>query len=240
MPHRALTLPAKNRPTTTTRWAILLGVIATGLLLAYGLLRFPSVLTASPTGVRSLIGDMLILVIYAVVGWWGPSFAHRIHPLILRRGSLFGLLAGGVFVVEILLEYWLLPADNSTMGLVEYGLVLVLFILAGLWVSYQTKSWRNGLLAAVWSAIVASMIWFLAVLFVFYLFNGTPQQIQVFQAEGNDVDFARSGLADLNAFLMEDFMGAGFYHSLLLPALAAILGSVSSVIGKTFARLRKI
>jgi hypothetical protein len=239
LPDQSLPLPARHR-LAATRWTILLGVFATGLLLAYGLLRFPSVLTASSTGIRSLSGDCIILLIYAVVGWRGPFIANRIHPQILRAGNLFGLLAGGVFVAEILLEYWLLPADNSAMGLVEYGLVFVLFILAGLWVAYQTKSWRNGLLAAIWSAIVASVIWFLAVLLVFYLFNGTPEQIQVFRAEGNDVDFARSGLANLNAFLMEDFMGAGFYHSLLLPALAAILGSVSAVVGKTFARLRKI
>jgi hypothetical protein len=140
--------------------------------------------------VRSLIGDVIILVLYAVVGWSGPFFANRIHPQILRRGNLFGLVAGGVFVAEILLEYWLLPNDNTTMGLVEYGLVFVLFFLAGLWVAYQTKSWRSGLLAAIWSAVIAGVIWFMAVLFVFYLFNGTPQQTQVFRAEGNYADFA--------------------------------------------------
>jgi hypothetical protein len=232
------TLPADHRLTVTRR-AIILGVIAIGLLIAYGLLRFPSVLTVSPTGVRSLIGDTMIVLIFALAGWFGPLLAHRVHPLILPRGNLFGLLAGLVFVAEILLEYWLLPSDNTLMGLVEYGLVLALFLLAGLWVAYRTSSWRNGLLAAIWSAAVASVIWFVAVFFVFYLFNGTPQQAQVFQAEGNYVDFARSGLADFNAFVMEDFMGAGFFHSLLLPAMAAILGSIGAAIGKAFARLRK-
>jgi hypothetical protein len=152
LPDQALPLPATNR-LAATRWAILLGVFTTGLLFAYGLLRFPSVLTTSPTGVCSLIGDVIILVLYAVVGWSGPFFANRIHPQILRRGNLFGLLAG-------------------------------------LWVAYQTKSWRSGLLAAIWSAVIAGVIWFVAVLFVFYLFNGTPQQTQVFRAEGNYADFA--------------------------------------------------
>jgi hypothetical protein len=239
LPKHASPLPAKN-PLSATRRTFLLGVFAIALLLAHGLVRFPTVLSASPTGVRSLIGDVLILVVYAVAGWSGPPIANRIHPLILRRGNLFGLLAGGVFVIEILLEYWLLPADNTALGLVEYGLVLTLFLIAGLWVAYQTQSWRSGLLAAIWSAVIASLIWFLAVLIVFYLFNGAPQQERIIRAEGNDIDFARSGLANLNAFMMEDFMGAGFYHSLLLPALAAILGSVSAVIGRAAARLRKI
>ena len=238
LPDQPLPIPAKDHPAPTRR-AIILGVLTTGLLLAYGLFRFPSVLTASPTGVRSLAGDLIILVIYALLGWFGPFFAHRIHPKILRIGNRFGLLAGVVFASEILLEYWLLPGDNTTMGLVEYGLVLTLFFLAGLWVACQTKAVRPGLLAAIWSAVVASVIWFIAVLFVFYLFNGKPQQTQVFRAEGNYADFARSGLSDFNTFVMEDFMGAGFYHSLLLPAMAAIFGTIGATIGKLLARLRK-
>jgi hypothetical protein len=229
-----------NNHLTSTRRAILLGVFTTGLLLAYGILRFPSVLTASPTGVRSLIGDISILLIFALVGWFGPLVADRVHPLILRRGNLFGRLAGFVFVAEIALEYWLLPNDNTRWGLVEYGLVFALFFLTALWVAYQTKSWCNGLLAAMWSAVVAAVIWFMAVLMIFYLFNGTPQQTQVFRAEGNYADFARSGLADFNAFVMEDFMGAGFFHSLLLPVMAAIFGTPGGAIGKALARLRKI
>jgi hypothetical protein len=239
LPNQSLPLPARNR-LATTRWAILPGVFTTGLLLAYGLLRFPSVLTASPTGVRSLIGDVIILVIYTVAGWSGPFIANRIHPQILRTGNLFGLLAGCVFVTEILLEYWLLPTDNTTMGLVEYGLVFVLFFLAGLWVTFRTKSFRYGLLTAIWSAVVGAMIWYMAVLFVFYLFNGTSQQTQVFQAEGNYADFARSGLADFNAFVMEDFMGAGFFHSLLLPVMATVFGTIGAALGKALARSRKI
>jgi len=230
--------PAKNHLAATRR-AILLGVLTIALLLAYGLLRFPSVLTASPTGVRSLIGVCIILVIYAVAGWAGPAFTGRINPHILPAGDLGGLLAGFVFVTEIALEYWLLPNDNTSMGLVEYGLVLGLFFVIGLSVAYRTNAIRNGTSAAIWSAVVASLIFFIAVLCVFYLFNGTPQQTQVFRAEGDFVDFAHSGLHDFNSFVMEDFMGAGFYHSLLLPVVAAILGTLGATIGKGLARLRK-
>ena len=208
-------------------------------LLTYGLFRFPTVLTASPTGVRSLIGVLGILVIYAVVGWFGPYLTERIDPHILRIGVLGGLLAGFVFASEVLLEYWLLPDDNTTMGVVEYGLVFALFFLVGLWVAYQTQVLRNGILAAVWSAVISSLVWYIAVLFIFYLFNGTPQQTQVFRAEGNYEDFARNGLKSFDTFMMEDFMGAGFYHSLLLPVVAALLGMIGALIGKVFARLRK-
>jgi hypothetical protein len=218
---------------------MILGAFAAGALVVYGVFRFPTVLSASPTGVRSLSGVLSILIIYVVVGWFGPFVTERIHPHILRLGVLGGLLAGLVFVSEILLEYWLLPNDNSSMGLIEYGLVLALFFLVGLWVAYRTNVLRNGLLAAVWSAVVGGLIWYVAVLLVFYLFKGTPQQAQVFRAEGNYADFARSGLSDFNAFVMEDFMGAGFFHSLLLPIAAALVGTLGAMVGKVWARLRK-
>ena len=221
------------------RRAILAGIFTIGLLLAYGLLRFPGVLAASPSGGRSLTGVLIVLVIYAMAGWAGPAFAGRVDPRILPAANRFGLLAGAVFAAEILLEYYLLPADNSVMGLVEYGLVLVLFFLAGLWVAWRTQAFRNGVMAAVWSALVSFLIWYVVVLLVFYLFFGTPQQAQVFLAEGNYADFARSGLGDFNAFVMEDFMGAGFYHALLLPGAAVIFGTFGAAVGKALARLRK-
>jgi hypothetical protein len=98
---------------------------------------------------------------------------------------------------------------------------------------------RNGVLAAVWSAIVGGLIWLIAALLIFYLFNGTPQQTQVFRAEGNYADFARSGLSDFNAFVLEDFIGAGFFHSLLLPVMAVIFGALGAIAGKVLTRLRK-
>jgi hypothetical protein len=228
----------QNRVTATRR-AIILAVLVIGALLAYGMLRFPAVLAVSSTGVRGLVGVLGILMVYAAVGWFGPSFTERIHPQILRAGLLGGLLIGCVFVAEMLLEYWLLPDDNTAMGLVEYGLVFAVFFLVGLGVAYQTGAVRNGVLAAVWSAIVGGLIWYGAALLIFYLFSGTPQQAQVFRAEGNYADFSRSGLNDLNAFVMEDFMGAGFFHSLLLPIIAAILGTLGATTGKVLARLRK-
>jgi di/tricarboxylate transporter len=104
---------SQNRVTATRR-AIVLAVLAIGALLTYGMLRFPAVLAVSSTGVRSLIGVLSILVVCAAVGWIGPPFAERIHPQILHTGILGGLLAGCVFVAEMLLEYWLLPSDNTS------------------------------------------------------------------------------------------------------------------------------
>ena len=77
----------------------------------------------------------------------------------------------------------------------------------------------------------------IVVLGFFYAFRGTPQQALVFQAEGNLADFAQSGMQDLKVFIMEDFLGAVFYHSLLLPIVATLLSLVGSLLGIGLARL---
>jgi len=125
------------------------------------------------------------------------------------------------------------------MGLVEYGSVLAIFFIVGIWIAYQTGRFRNGVFTAIVSAMVGSMIWLIAVLTIFYLFHGTPQQNQVFQAEGNLYDFSQSGMTDFDAFIMQDFWGAGFFHSILLPLFAMILGSVGSLFGIFFTWIRE-
>jgi hypothetical protein len=66
---------------------------------------------------------------------------------------------------------------------------------------------------------------------VFYLFYGTARQSQVFRAEGNYEDFQRSAMSDFNAFIMEDFLGATFFHLILEPLLASLLGIIGGLAG---------
>jgi hypothetical protein len=88
--------------------------------------------------------------------------------------------------------------------------------------------------------MLSSLVWFIAVLACFYLFYGTERQAQVFRAEGNYEDFRRSGMADFATFIMEDFLGAGFFHLLLGPLVAAILASLGGILGRGALRLRLI
>jgi hypothetical protein len=66
---------------------------------------------------------------------------------------------------------------------------------------------------------------------VFYAFRGTAQQAEVLRAEGDFEDFRRSGLADMDVFVMGDMLGAGFYHLLLSPVFGAILGGLGGLVG---------
>jgi hypothetical protein len=147
---------------------------------------------------------------------------------------VLGLFAALVFVAEILSEYVVLPDDNSRIGLIEFGLVFLSFALAGGVVTYRTGNLRAGATSAIATALVSSLVWYITILTVFYCFFGTMRQHRVFLAEGNFDDFARSGMHDFNAFMMEDFLGAGFFHLLLGPLIAWILGLIGGLVAMCF------
>ena len=169
---------------------------------------------------------------------WGPARLDRRHPAILRGAVTFGLLAGAVFAAEIVLEYVLLPANNSRFGMVEFGTVFGLYFVAAFVAALRSRSVPNAVLTSVASAFIASLIWVITVLTVFYVFRGSTRQGQVLRAEGDYEDFARSGMSDFNAFIMEDFMGATFFHLLLGPLVAAALGVLGGLLGKAVARFQ--
>jgi hypothetical protein len=164
-----------------------------------------------------------------------PQRLHRRDPDILRRATIFGLLGGAVFAGEIILEYILLPSDNSRYGMVEFGTVLLLYFASAL----RLRSIKSAVLTAMTSAFIASLVWVITLLVVFYAFRGSARQVQVLRAEGDYEDFARSGMSDFNTFIMEDFMGAIFFHLLLGLLVAAVLGALGGLLGKAIARFQK-
>ena len=222
----------------SVRRGLVAGALLAFVLVAYGLVRIPSVFTASPTGIQSVCGATVILIAYAVLGWfWIPRLARR-NESIVRTASVAGLLAGTVFTVEIFLEYAILPENNTSFGLIEFGMVFASFAIASGVTTYRSRSWRTGVATAVATSLISSLIWIIAVLFAFYLFYGTGRQDAVLRAEGNYEDFAHSGMTDFHAFIMEDFLGACFYHLLMAPLLfATVLGGIGAAIGAAAKRI---
>ena len=199
-----------------------------------------SKLVAPSISLISLISPLVILLIYTLLTFLLLPILDRLYPRIIKLALLFGLIAGFIYAGEIILEYILLPTDNTNYGYVEYGSLLFVWLLSSLIAAYASKSLRQGILTAVTSAMIASLLWDVVLLIVLYAFHATPQQASVWQAEGEYQDFARSGLKDFYTFTVEDMMGATFYHLLLGPIVAVILGVVGGLLGKLFARTRKI
>lgn len=213
------------------RETLLFGVVIALALVLGGRLLVP---TAS---FRSSLAALSVLFVYAGMANLFPARLHGRDPEVLRIGVIFGLLAAAVFVAEIILEYIWVPKDNSRYGAVEFGLVFLLYFISGFVSARRTRSVGNAVWTSMASAFIASLIWVITVLVMFYVFYGTPRQSLVLRAEGDYEDFARSGMTDFNAFIMEDFMGATFFHLSLGLLVAAILGGVGGLLGKASARL---
>jgi uncharacterized membrane protein len=179
--------------------------------------------------------------VYSAISYYGIKPTERIHNHILQYSLIFGVIIGFVFFLEIALEYILLPNSqlNATMGKIEFGLAFVLFFLSGLLSVVATQKYFSSVLTSFWCSLISSLIWLCVVLLVFYLLHGTNQHISVFKAEGDYEDFKRSGMTDFDAFIMQDFWGAGFFHLLLSPIVAVILGSTGGLFGLIFLKLFK-
>jgi hypothetical protein len=221
---------------TSLSRALLLGVSAAVLLVGLGLALYPTALSVSPAGLSGVIAIGVILVVYGIAGAWLAPRLERRDPLLLRAAITFGLLAGAVYAGEIVLEYVTLPADNSPYALVEFGAIFLLYFAAGLTAARRTGRARDGIWAAVTAALISTLIWYIVLLAATFAMRGTFQQAAVMRAEGNLEDFARSGMTDFPAWFMQDLLGAGFFHLLLGPIVAAVLGGAGALAGKLVQR----
>ena len=214
-----------------------LGMIGFSLLnislISYGISRFPTSMTASSDGVKGLVADIFILTVYASVGYWGAARTSRLNPTILRLSLVFGLLATTIYLGVVEIEYVVrfTDAGGRTLGIAMVSTLFVLFFLAGVFGGFVTKLARVGVVTAVWCAAIGAIMWFAAVMTTYYAYLGTKQQEHVLFVENHD-DFVRSGMTDFHAFILQDFMGACFYHLLMTPLFAAILGSAGGWMGK--------
>lgn len=201
-------------------------------LVTYGILSYPKVLNAGKATLLGLVADIIIFSLYALAGIYGTQVSDRLCSEAVRVGAYFGIAVTVVYLLVVEGEYMVrVPASRAGMlGMVMVVAVFSLFLLAGIGSAYRAGQILAGTLAAVWSALIGTGAWFSIVMFTYYAFLGTAQQEYVLKLENHD-DFVRSGMTDFRAFVLQDFMGAGFYHLLISPLFAGILGSIGGVMG---------
>jgi hypothetical protein len=230
----------ETRLARAVRRGMAVGAGVTVALIGYGVWRFPSVVTVPADAPLAVCAGVGIAILYALIGWFGPRLPGLRDPRVLRPGVRFGLGAGAIFAVSMLGEY-LVPHDgpqNVLLALGTFGLFFLILAAAGSSATLATGRAAAGPLAALWAALIASQIWFILLLTIYYAFIGTPQEARFLEIDQVLADFRRSGMRDLRAFIFEDYMGGGFFHSLLGPLLALPLGGLGGLVGKGLLRIR--
>jgi len=212
---------------------VALGVGAGLALVAYGIAEHPH------ASWLSVAAASAILTAYGATGF---LLRRPRWSAVLRPACVAGFCGGAVFATEILLEYAYLPIDNVDWGYIEFATVFLIYALAAVWVAWRGGSIGDAVRAAFVSAVISSLIWCIVLLLVFYAYEGTAAQTAVLTAEGEPQDFLRSGMTDYGTFLIEDLYGATFFHLLLGPPIAALLGLLSSslIVGLRRLLVRKV
>lgn len=208
-------------------------ILANLLLILLGLALYPTVIQQN--GLLGVIADTAILLIYGFLALFSPLSVGKARPELLKTSLLLGLISGLCLSTDLVAGY-LITHDaqtNANTSLIAYGIFLGLVALSAFLVARRTGRVRSGLVAALWSVIVALLIWFAFEFAAFYLFSSTPSGREFIRLE-MEADFARSKATDYPGFVMSDFYGAGFYHLLLGLILAMLLGSLGGLVGKLF------
>jgi hypothetical protein len=235
--------PGRVGPARAVRLAMTTGAVLNMGLVLYGAIRFPSAWRAAPDGVCAGIG---ILMAYALIGWLGAAATERLDPAILRLALRFGAAVGGLFAISMLCEY-IVPHDHEQNVLLAYatfGMFFLALLAAGAVGTLVARRLGLGVLTSVWSALIASLCWFILLLAYYFAFLDTPQEARFLEVDRVIADFQRhlqkGGTQDLRAFIYNDYMGGGFFHSLLAPLLAVPLGALGGLVAKSLARIRRL
>jgi hypothetical protein len=174
------------------------------------------------------------LLIYGWVALFRTHGATASGRIVLQEGSIFGLLCGGVWILELLTANVLGPHLGSLNLVLSYSFVFLAYLLpglAGLRAAFRAGRLGSGLEAGLLCGMCGGLMIFLAAIIIPALFLGTgpsdPQTIREFQ---------HSGLPDITTFLVGDFL-AGLIAHLWIGLLTGLgLGVIGGVLGKGPAR----
>ncbi len=181
---------------------------------------------------------LVLLVACGVVvvrGTWSATLAGATA---LRLGTLFGLLIGACWVVELYAANlagtsagWVLPVYRGSTFMA--GVVFPL--AAGIVAAARTERSGTGAAVGFWSGLIGGLITFLALMGMTYVFMSNFQQ-----DPQNVRSYLESGERTLSAFIVGDSLFASCSHLLLIGMLwGSVLGAVGGAIGLSLARARK-
>ena len=216
------------------RQSFISAIIVLGMLIGYGMLRYP--LIVSEAGVLSLLTPAFILLLYGVAAIWVTHQPNPASSGALKSGTVFGLVVGITFIITISVENFAgMRGQVSTISTLGFMLLIFLiFACAGWHGTEQSSQLSLGILASVWSAMIGVVI---ALLFGFTInFLFTQRLEQNLQASA---EYLRSGSHDLETFTFWNTLDSASSHLLEGPIIAVVLGTLGSLISLGISQLQK-
>jgi hypothetical protein len=216
------------------RRGFILTIIVIGMLIGYGMLRYP--LIVNEAGVLSLLTPAFLLLLYGVVAIMVTHMPGQARSNALKSGTVFGLLVGLTFIVTISVENFV-DMDRQVSTISTLGFMLFIFLIfayAGWHDTNESSQLSLGIFTSVWSSMIGVVI---ALLFGFTInFLFTQRLEQNLQASA---EYLRSGSHDLETFTFWNTLDSASSHLLEAPIIAVVLGTMGSLIRLGFNKLQK-
>jgi hypothetical protein len=207
------------------RQGFISAVILIGLLIGYGIIRYP--LIVSEAGILSLLIPLLMLLVYGVVAAWVTHKPTQVRSDALKSGTIFGLLVGVTFIITISVENFA-EISQQAITISTLGFMLINFLIfaySGWYGTNKSSQFFLGIFTSVWSAMIGVLIALLFGFMVNFLFAHRLEQNLQASAE-----YLLSGSQDLRTFTFWNTLDSASSHLFEAPILAAGLGGLGSLI----------
>ncbi len=212
-----------------TRFGLSSAAACAALLAVYALVRYPANVSLTTAGVEfgTLLVVALGLAVFAAVRGTRPGTAS--DAIALHQGTRWGLIAGGLWVVEIALGDFAYSLGSWTVGpyLASTAAAFAVPGVAGLCAAVDSGRVTTGGRAGLWCGIVSGLVGFLTLITV------SLTSLPVLRADPQNLrEYAHSGAADLDTFIVGDFLAAAATHLTIVGPLAGTLvGLLGGLIG---------
>lgn len=213
----------------TMRWIRLLCVVTVAVslfLIGLRVILSPDFFSM-PGSIGYLLEPIILLLAYAAIGIALTARAPAQMPLYI--GTVTGVLAGVLWIVNHTIEMFVSLPSQATL-LISGPFFLGAFLLwgaAGFLAARKSRSFGDGLIAALWSAMLTVL---LTDAYGFLLMHvALPHLARI---EVSDPDFLRSHWDNVSLFAIANTLDAGFLHLLEAPFIAAVFGAIGSLFGR--------
>jgi hypothetical protein len=177
---------------------------------------------AGPVSMMLALG---LLIVYVAAGGVAGRATGVSLTAAVGEGTRVGAVIGVVWLTSHTIEVF--TAGRTSLSLLFFGTVFLLFGVAGLVGARRTGRIGVGVLTAVWAAMSSSLILVIYGFLLAYLFMSRMAAIEA-------PDFARSGMSDAAAFTVANTIFSAGSHLLEAPVIAAGLGVIGSLAGRAW------
>jgi hypothetical protein len=216
------------------RQGFISAVIIIGILIGYGTARYPHIV--SEAGILSLLTPAFMLLIYGAVAIWVTHQPTQVRSSALKSGTLFGLLIGTIFIINISVENFA-DIGQQTITISTLGVMLLIFLVfayAGWYGTKESSQLPLGILTSIWSGMIGVLIALLFGFLINFLFTQRLEQNLHASAE-----YLRSGSHDLETFTFWNTLDSASSHLLEVPIIAMVLGTLGSLVSLGFSQIHK-